>query len=176
MDILRAGAKQLAATSAATWCAFIDLNFGPQERYPAHRLRSNRSRGLEALADALGPFIDRGLPVEASAILDKFGLAAPEAGAAILRPQNSMQPLALNHEHKPCGCPACGERKALNAEQQAREELDELVADELGDWVPVMKPVLDPVQTLAQKGQKTFGDFKAGLAGLLNENGRRLFY
>ncbi|MGK4387776.1 DUF935 domain-containing protein [Ectopseudomonas oleovorans] len=169
MDILRADAKQLAATLNRDLVrTFIDLNFGPQERYPRIVLQVTEAEDLKALADALGPFIDRGLPVEASAILDKFGLAAPEAGAAILRPQNSMQPLALNHEHKPCGCPACGERKALNAEQQAREELDELVADELGDWVPVMKPVLDPVQALAQKAE-TFDDFKAGLAGLLNE-------
>lgn len=169
MDILRADAKQLAATLNRDLVrTFIDLNFGPQERYPRIVLQVTEAEDLKALADALGPFIDRGLPVEASAILDKFGLAAPEAGAAILRPQNSMQPLALNHEHKPCGCPACGERKALNAEQQARDELDELAAAELADWVPVMKPVLDPVQALAQKAE-TFDDFKAGLAGLLDE-------
>lgn len=169
MDILRADAKQLAATLNRDLVrTFIDLNFGPQERYPRIVLQVTEAEDLKALADALGPFIDRGLPVEASAILDKFGLAAPEAGAAILRPQNSMQPLALNHEHKPCGCPACGERKALNAEQQVHDELDELVADELGDWVPVMKPVLDPVQQLAQQVE-TFDEFRAGLADLLDQ-------
>lgn len=169
MDILRADAKQLAATLNRDLVrTFIDLNFGPQERYPRIVLQVTEAEDLKALADALGPFIDRGLPVEASAILDKFGLAAPEAGAAILRPQNSMQPLALNHEHKPCGCPACGERKALNAEQQVHDELDELVADELGDWVPVMKPVLDPVQQLAHQVE-TFDEFRAGLAGLLDQ-------
>ena len=169
MDILRADAKQLAATLNRDLVrTFIDLNFGPQERYPRIVLQVTEAEDLKALADALGPFIDRGLPVEASAILDKFGLAAPEAGAAILRPQNSMQPLALNHEHKPCGCPACGERKALNAEQQVHDELDELVADELGDWVPVMKPVLDPVQQLAHQVE-TFDEFRAGLADLLDQ-------
>lgn len=169
MDILRADAKQLAATLNRDLVrTFIDLNFGPQERYPRIVLQVTEAEDLKALADALGPFIDRGLPVEASAILDKFGLAAPEAGAAILRPQNSMQPLALNHEHKSCGCPACGERKALNAEQQVHDELDELVADELGDWVPVMKPVLDPVQQLAQQVE-TFDEFRAGLADLLDQ-------
>lgn len=170
LDILRADAKQLAATLNRDLVrTFIDLNFGPQDRYPRIVLQVTEAEDLKALADALGPFIDRGLRVEESAILDKFGLAAPEAGAAILRPQHAAQPLpALNHEHKPCACSACGERKALNAEQQARDELDELVADELSEWVPVMKPVLDPVQALAQKAE-TFDDFKAGLAGLLDQ-------
>ncbi|MGK4387737.1 hypothetical protein [Ectopseudomonas oleovorans] len=77
-----------------------------------------------------------------------------------------MQPLALNHEHKPCGCPACGERKALNAEQQAREELDELVADELGDWVPVIAS--DPVG-FRSEGRRPSMTSRLSLAGLLNE-------
>ncbi|MGK4386292.1 phage portal protein family protein [Ectopseudomonas oleovorans] len=170
MDILRADAKQLAATLNRDLVrTFIDLNFGPQERYPRIVLQVTEAEDLKALADALGPFIDRGLPVEASAILDKFAWPHPkpaQRSCARRTPRRSRWP--WNHEHKPCGCPACGERKALNAEQQAREELDELVADELGDWVPVMKPVLDPVQALAQKAE-TFDDFKAGLAGLLNE-------
>jgi len=103
LDILRADAKQLAATLNRDLVrTFIDLNFGPQERYPRIVLQVTEAEDLKALADALGPFIDRGLRVEESAILDKFGLAAPEAGAAILRPQHAAQPLpALNHEHKP---------------------------------------------------------------------------
>lgn len=170
MDILRADAKQLAATLNRDLVqTFIDLNYGPQERYPRIVLQVTEAEDLKALADALGPFIDRGLPVEASAILDKFGLSAPQSGAQMLRPQHAMQPLALNHQQTPCACPACGKRKALNAEQPPRrDELDELVADELGDWVPVMKPVLDPVQALAQRVE-TFDEFRAGLAGLLDQ-------
>ncbi|MFI8744496.1 DUF935 domain-containing protein [Pseudomonas sp. NPDC077186] len=169
LDILRADAKQLAATLNRDLVrTFIDLNYGPQENYPRIVLQVTEPEDLKALADALGPFIDRGLPVEASAILDKFGLSAPDAGAIVLRPQGGMQPLpALNHQQAACACPACGERKALNAEQR-RDALDELTADELADWVPVMKPVLDPVQQLAQKAE-TFDEFKAGLAGLLEQ-------
>lgn len=170
LDILRADAKQLAATLNRDLVrTFIDLNYGPQERYPRIVLQVTEPEDLKALADALGPFIDRGLPVEASAILDKFGLAAPEAGAAILRPQHAAQPLpALNREQPPCACPACAERKALNAEQQKRDALDQLAADDLGDWVPLMRPVLDPVQALAQKAA-TFDEFRSGLAGLLDQ-------
>lgn len=168
MDILRSDAKQLAATINRLVRIFIDRNFGPQERYPRAVLQVSEAEDLKALADALGPFIDRGLRVEEAAILDKFGLAAPQPGAQVLRPQHSMQPLALNHQQPPCACPACGERKALNAEQPKRDELDELVADELADWVPVMKPVLDPVQQLAQQVE-TFDEFRAGLAGLLDQ-------
>ena len=56
----------------------------------------------------------------------------------------------------------------MNAEQLQRDELDQLADDDLSDWVPLMRPVLDPIQALADKA-KDFDEFKAGLAGLLDE-------
>jgi phage gp29-like protein len=167
-DILKADAKQLAATVNHLVRIFIDLNYGPQQKYPRVVLQVTEPEDLKALADALTPFIDRGLQVEASAILDKFGLAAPADGAAVLRPVGGVQPTpALNHEQS-CACHACGSlRKALNAEQQ-RDTLDQLADDDLGDWEPLLRPVLDPVQALAEKAT-SFDEFKAGLAGLLDE-------
>jgi len=172
-DILKADAKQLATTINRDLVhAFVDLNFGPQTAYPEVVLQVTEPEDLKALADALGPFIDRGLQVEASAILGKFGLPAPADGALLLRPVGGALPPALNHEQHACQCHACNverrQRKALNAEQQHRDELDKLADDDLGDWEPLMRPVLDPLQALADKAG-SFDEFKAGLAGLLNE-------
>ncbi|MDF3931386.1 DUF935 domain-containing protein [Pseudomonas citronellolis] len=171
-DILKADAKQLAATVNHLVRIFIDLNYGPQKVYPKVVLQVTEPEDLKALADALTPFIDRGLKVESSAILDKFGLSAPEDGAEVLRAKDGAPAApALNHEQRSCHCHACnverGKRKALNAEQ-SRDELDQLADDDLGDWEPLLRPVLDPVQELADKAA-SFDEFKAGLAALLDD-------
>ena len=168
-DILKADAKQLAATVNRDHVrVFVDLNFGPQKVYPKAVLQVTEPEDLKALADALAPFIDRGLQVSADEIRDKFGLATPESGAAILRPEAGAFTPALNHEQT-CSCRGCSkQRLALNAEQLKRDELDQLADDDLSDWVPLMRPVLDPIQALADKA-KDFDEFKAGLAGLLDE-------
>ena len=70
----------------------VDLNFGPRPRpqdYPRIDIYEEEEEDLQALANALTPFIDRGLPVEAAVILDKFGLELPDAGAVLLQPQGS---------------------------------------------------------------------------------------
>jgi phage gp29-like protein len=168
MDILRADAKQLAATLNRLVRIYIDLNYGPQQHYPRIVLQVTEPEDLKALADALTPFIDRGLRVEESAILDKFGLAAAEASAIVLRPANSQPAPALNSERQHCACPACGsQRKALNSEQY-RDGLDALAEEALGDWRPLMQPVVAPVHRLAESSA-SFEEFRAGLAGLLDE-------
>ncbi|MDO9625152.1 MAG: DUF935 domain-containing protein [Pseudomonas sp.] len=171
MDILKADAKQLAATlNRYLVRLFVDLNYGPQENYPRIVLQVSEPEDLKSLADALAPFIDRGLQVEQSAILDRFGLAAPTDGARLLQPQHSAPPLApgLNAE-RPCTCPACGgHRRALNQEQAQRDNLDELSTEAAAEWVPLMSPVLDPVLQLAEQAED-FEGFRAGLAGLLEQ-------
>ena len=171
LDILKADAKQLAATlNRYLVRLFVDLNYGPQENYPRIVLQVSEPEDLKSLADALAPFIDRGLQVEQSAILDRFGLAAPTAGARLLQPQHAAPPLptALNTEQR-CTCPGCGgHHQALNQEQKPRDSLDTLVDEATAEWVPVMRPLLDPVLQLAEQSQD-FDAFRAGLAGLLEQ-------
>ena len=73
----------------------VDLNFGPRPRpqdYPRVDVYEEEQEDLVALSTALAPFIDRGLPVEVSVILDKFGLEMPEEGAQILGSANNSEP------------------------------------------------------------------------------------
>lgn len=66
---------------------FVDLNYGkrPTEHdYPKFVIDTEDKEDLGALAVALTPFIDRGLPVEAAQILDRFNLAEPAEGAVLL--------------------------------------------------------------------------------------------
>lgn len=168
-DILKADAKQVAtAINRDLVRVFVTLNFGPQNAYPTVTLQVSEPEDLKALADALAPFIDRGLPVAASHILDRFGLPAPEKGVATLRPAGALPALPALNQQRPCTCASCGGgRVALNSEQQ-RDAIDDLVDDELTEWRPLMRPVVDPLEQLAQRSA-SFEEFRAGLATLLDE-------
>ncbi len=86
-DIKLSDADQLSQTLRRDLVRpLIDLNFGPrpEREYPILRLFTEAPEDLESLSKALPPFIDRGLPVEVSTILDKFGLPVPEDDAQLL--------------------------------------------------------------------------------------------
>lgn len=87
-DIRDADARQLADTLNRDLIRpIVDLNFGPranQEDYPRLVIDTEDQEDLESLATSLAPFIDRGLPVEAAVIWDKFNLPEPKPGALLL--------------------------------------------------------------------------------------------
>ena len=90
-DIATDDARRLAATLNRDLIKpLVDLNRGPRVRYPKIKFGFEDQQGLEQLASALGAFIDRGLPVTHKAILDKFGLSAPERDEAILHPAERL--------------------------------------------------------------------------------------
>lgn len=87
-DILVSDAKQASATIRRDLVKpFVDLNFGPQKKYPLFRLVVEESEDLEYFTKAIAPLIDRGLRVQASVVLDKFGLPEAEDGAELLVPE-----------------------------------------------------------------------------------------
>lgn len=86
-DIVQSDARQLSATLCRDLAQpLVNLNFGkqPRGRYPKIVVASEDGEDLVALAQSLPEFIKLGLPVAVSDILEKFGLDAPEDGAAIL--------------------------------------------------------------------------------------------
>lgn len=86
-DIETADARALAAILNRDLIRpWVQLNHGPRRVYPRLRIERVEQEDLKALADALGPMIDRGLEVEQASILTRFGLPAAKAGAKMLRP------------------------------------------------------------------------------------------
>lgn len=65
---------------------FVQLNFGPQKKYPRIKIARPDEEDLKAFASAITPFVDRGLQVSHAAVYAKFGLAEPKAGEATLQP------------------------------------------------------------------------------------------
>jgi phage gp29-like protein len=90
IDIRNADALQLKNTINRDLIRpFVDLNFGPRLRpseYPQYSIDIEDPEDLDLLAKALIPFINIGLPVMKSTILDKFGLPEPADGSELLGP------------------------------------------------------------------------------------------
>jgi len=86
-DIETADARALAAILNRDLIRpWVQLNHGQVRVYPRLRIERVEQEDLKALADALGPMIDRGLEVEQGSILTRFGLPEAKAGAKMLRP------------------------------------------------------------------------------------------
>lgn len=94
VDIERADAGALAAILTRDLIRpWVQLNSGPRRAYPRLKISRPDEEDLKAFADAVTPFIDRGLAVSVDAIYAKFGLSAPKAGETLLRPvQNVTSP------------------------------------------------------------------------------------
>lgn len=89
-DILKSDARQISTTINRDLVRpLVDLNFGPQPRgmYPTAALLVEDDEDLVAFANAITPFIDRGLEVEQAPVRDKFKLQEPAEGASILKPK-----------------------------------------------------------------------------------------
>lgn len=95
-DIERADARALAGILNRDLIRpWMQLEFGPQKRYPRLRIERPESEDLVALSGSLAEMIDRGLEIEQSAVRDRFGMPEPAAQAKLMRPVSSGQPAVL---------------------------------------------------------------------------------
>lgn len=161
LDIVKSDARQLANTLNRDLIQpYVDLNFGPQPRYPRLELRVPKPEDLKALAESLEKLVPLGLKVSASVVRDKFGLPDPKEGDELLTSPD--QPVPARN------------RIALNRE--APEELDDLVDEFTADWEPQLQPVRDVEQLLARMVAegKSLEEFRRALIGLAGNDDRVL--
>ena len=84
-DILNADAKRLAATLARDLVRpIVELNMGPQSRYPRIELGLPDDSEVKVFAEVVAMLADRGLRVSQKTILDKLGIEEAGAGEAVL--------------------------------------------------------------------------------------------
>ena len=84
-DIERADAIVLAATlNRQLIRPWIDIEFGPQEKYPRLRIGREETIELKTLIDAVERLVPLGLKVERSTMADRLGLPDPDEGAELL--------------------------------------------------------------------------------------------
>ena len=160
-DILESDAEELSNTiNEQLMRPFVDLNYGPQVRYPAIKLLVPDQEDLSGLVNMLRAMVPLGLEVEQSVIRDKWGLPDPDPQGKLLgkpaAPQTAddVPPAALN--------------RAMNRTQRpsGTDVIDALIAEELADWEPLIEPVVDPVRQLAEQSDD-YAQFLTGLSGLL---------
>jgi phage gp29-like protein len=86
-DILGADARRLAGTIRRDLVKpIVDLNMGPQRRYPNVQLALPNDQDDKVFADMIAELADRGLRVGQRTILDRLGLPRAGADEAVLTP------------------------------------------------------------------------------------------
>lgn len=135
-DIERADAVVLSATlNRQLVRPWIDLEFGPQDKYPRLRIGREETVELKTMIEAIEKLVPMGLKVERTTIADRLGLPDPDEGAELLQPKASPAPApgATPPGQEP---PAPPVRKALQAAQSPqgkRDAIDKAVAEIVRD-------------------------------------------
>ncbi|WP_273454972.1 DUF935 domain-containing protein [Nevskia ramosa] len=161
-DIQKKDAKQLAATlNQALTRPVIDLNFGPQKKYPKICINVPEPEDLAGLVSALDKLVPLGLEVEQSVIRDKFGLPEPAKGARLLMPPSAAKP-----EPEPLdknGQPVKPPLKAKNAEVKPEPSTADLQTGRLaGDADPIVEALTAPIQQMLD-ASNSFEEFREKL-------------
>ena len=170
-DLTEADAKQMARTVRRdVFEPFVRFNYGPQYKTPLFVLETPESEDLKNLADALTPFIDRGLKVRASDVLGKFGLSTPEGDDEVLGAAAPAAippaPVALNRRTFGGGAPGGpgGAGGGRGPGVGARGPIAALADEALGGWVEQLDPMIEPFERLAATAG-SYEEFEAGLVG-----------
>lgn len=95
-DIETADCKSLAATINRDLIRpWIDLEFGPQKRYPRVVIARPKQEDLQQLTESLNVLVPLGMRVSSSEVRDKFGLSDPAKDDELLgMPKTAMPPIA----------------------------------------------------------------------------------
>lgn len=188
-DIARADARQTAVTANRDLIRpFVDLNFGPRDRYPTMVLPVVESEDIKMLAEVINMLVPLGLEVGMEAVRSRLGFEDPDEDEVLLRPSAAVPAPADKPAKKPAlpepgkkgsdemppaddeaaarlakACPHCGGDHALAASEA--NELDELVDDALAQWEADLKPMFDPLKKLFERAS-SFDELRAGLEDL----------
>ena len=89
-DIERADAKALASILNRDLISpWMSLNGVPKQSWPRLKIGRPEEEDLAAFAQAVTPFIDRGLRISEASIREKFGLPEPDKEEAVLAPSGA---------------------------------------------------------------------------------------
>lgn len=153
-DIERADAKSLSAILNRDLVrVWIDLECGPQARYPRLRIGREEQRDVQMVVDAVTRLVPLGLRVQATEMADLLGLSDPDKGAEILM---AAQPRIEIPAAAPPAAPA---PKAGQEAMQAARAAAGLLPEELIG------------QAAAELGGPAVGDLVERVRGIVAEAG-----
>ncbi|MGZ8371255.1 MAG: phage portal protein family protein, partial [Caulobacteraceae bacterium] len=180
-DIERADAKALAATVNRDLVKpIIDLNFGPQKKYPRLRIGRADQVDIDKFTTAVERMVRVGLRVGQAEVRDKLGIEDPGEDEELLsasaeRPPEMAQdaPGGKGGAPTPAGKAAPGFLRPLKASygaiaasatppESGGDLIDQSAERDLDGWRPVMAPKLTALETLAA-ACSTFEEFQERL-------------
>jgi len=182
-DIARADARQTAITANRDLIRpFVDLNYGPRDKYPTLVIPITENEDIETLVAAIEKLVPLGLKVSMQQTRERIGFEEPdeddelfvaraptppviETGAKSPKPGEPTPPppeKAAARLRTPCQ--HCGGYHATAADERA--ELDVLVDDALADWEQDLAPLLNPLRKLVETST-SYAQFEAGLDDLI---------
>lgn len=168
-DIMRADARQLAsALNRDIVRPLIDLNRGPQKRYPRISIGLPVAIDTRQFAEALGHLVDRGLKVEQSVVRDRMGLPDPDEDGEVLRPMGAADAPPPPPTAPPPALQAQGHAPGCSCHAAAPDALDALADDMSDGWREVVDPMVDPIRRLMDEAG-SLEEFRDRLATIIAE-------
>lgn len=156
-DIQIADGKQLANTLNRDLVRpYVDLNYGPQKKYPRIEIKVIEPEDTTALSTALSLLVPLGLRVGQAPIRAKLGLAEPAKDEEVLQPP--APPPAAPPAAAPVPPPEPSARNRAQGGMRLDDTIDHLTAGALDDWQLLSEPMVDPVRALAARcdSEQTF--------------------
>lgn len=185
-DIARADARQTAVTANRDLIRpYVDLNFGPRDKYPTLVIPITEAEDIKALVEAIDKLVPLGLEVGMAGVRKRVGFEDPDDGEVLLRPaatpapDSAADPAKDDPAEKPKpgdkqspaedegatarACPHCGGFHAVAGD--TRDELDLLVEDALENWQSDLGQLLKPLQQLFERAS-SYDELLTGLEDL----------
>lgn len=165
-DIEESDAAQLAATLSRDLVRpLVDLNLGPRRRYPIIRIVREKKEDVSKWIDNVVK-VAAVVPdfAEVSVVRDKLGIPQPAQGAATIGAGADKREKAVPDTMTPPAKTA----QAVQSAQFAPDAIDLAVREELGDWRPLVSPLVDPILDLADRCT-SYEEFVAGLPDALKK-------
>jgi phage gp29-like protein len=155
-DIERDDARQVANTiNDCLVRPVIDLNLGPQARYPRLVIARPDAVDTKLFMETVKTFVELGGDVEQSVVRDRLGLPDPPPGKTVklLRPAGAGGAAPVSEPpttQTPPVIPtlATAAQTAPGHSTPDPDAIDTLISEMLGEWHPVMDPLVNPVQDL----------------------------
>lgn len=194
-DIARADARQLAVTANRDLIRpFVDLNFGPQEKYPTLVIPITEAEDIKVLAEVIAKLVPLGLELSMPKTRERLGFEDPDEGDVLFKAPAAAKPDEQDEQDEDADpaendpkpptrkpkkktaeddpatarlqpkCPHCGGYHALAADE--RSELDTLVEDALSHWQRDLDPLFEPLRRLFAQSSG-YDDLRAGLEDML---------
>lgn len=154
--------------------SWMDLEFGPQQRYPRLVIARPKAEDLKQLSDSLAQLVPLGLRVSQSEVRDKFGLSMPDAGDDVLRQDTTPVPAPANGPATPQYAPVPPAKVALHAEEQgtAAHPAAQIAATMAREGEASIGAMVDAIGAMLERASD-LGEFRVMLGEAFGELGAR---